>query len=266
MDSIAISNFFVDFQPLGPCSRPRSNSLSTLPNSDPRLRILVADAVAMSCRLLADALQRSRRFEADAAVTPEEVLQSVARRSYGVILISTNFGADVNDGFRIVRDIQDLQPDTAVVVLLDSPERNHVVEAFRSGAKGVFCRADSFQLLCKCIQCVREGQVWANSVELQFVLEALLEPEPMETRTLANSRPLSKREEEIARLVAEGLSNRQISQRLALSEHTIKNYLFRIFEKLGVATRVELALYAVRRGLRPIHPPARNSGLSSPMA
>jgi two-component system, NarL family, nitrate/nitrite response regulator NarL len=266
LDSIVISIFFVDFVPLGPCSRSRNTSLSTLPNSDPRLRILVADAVAMSCRLLADALQRSRRFDADAAVTPQEVLQAMARRSYEVVLISTNFGADVNDGFRIVRDLLDLQPTLAIVVLLDSPERNQVVEAFRSGAKGVFCRSDSFQSLCKCIQCVREGQVWANSVELQFVIEALIEPEPMENRNLLNSRPLSKREEEISRLVAEGLSNRQISQRLELSEHTIKNYLFRIFEKLGVATRVELALYAVRRGLRPIHQPTRNSTLPSSMA
>jgi two-component system, NarL family, nitrate/nitrite response regulator NarL len=251
LDSIVISIFFVDFVPLGPCSRSRNTSLSTLPNSDPRLRILVADAVAMSCRLLADALQRSRRFDADAAVTPQEVLQAMARRSYEVVLISTNFGADVNDGFRIVRDLLDLQPTLAIVVLLDSPERNQVVEAFRSGAKGVFCRSDSFQSLCKCIQCV---------------IEALIEPEPMENRNLLNSRPLSKREEEISRLVAEGLSNRQISQRLELSEHTIKNYLFRIFEKLGVATRVELALYAVRRGLRPIHQPTRNSTLPSSMS
>jgi len=210
----------------------------------------VADAVAMSCRLLADALQRNRHFEADAAVTMEEVLQAVSRKSYEALLIGTNFGADSNDGFRIVREIQEIQPKLSIVVLLDSPERNQVVEAFRSGAKGVFCRADSFESLCKCVQCVYQGQVWANSLELQFVLDALVEPEPMESRGLLNSRPLSKREEEIARLVAEGLSNRQISQRLGLSEHTIKNYLFRIFEKLGVATRVELALYAVRRGLR----------------
>jgi DNA-binding NarL/FixJ family response regulator len=79
----------------------------------------------------------------------------------------------------------------------------------------------------------------------------------METRTLVGSRPLSKREEEIALLVAEGLSNRQISQRLTLSEHTVKNYLFRVFEKIGVSTRVELALYALnRRQVRRTHPPA----------
>jgi DNA-binding NarL/FixJ family response regulator len=134
-------------------------------------------------------------------------------------------------------------------------ERNTVVEAFRAGAHGVFCRADSFQALCKCIYCVHQGQVWASSTELQFVVDALVEPVPMETRTLVDSRPLSKREEEIARLVAEGLSNRQISQRLTLSEHTVKNYLFRVFEKIGVSTRVELALYALnRRQIRRTHP------------
>jgi DNA-binding NarL/FixJ family response regulator len=73
-------------------------------------------------------------------------------------------------------------------------------------------------------------------------------PHSGKEQPLSNGRGLSKREEEIARLVAEGMSNRQISQQLTLSEHTIKNYLFRIFEKLGVSTRVELALYALNRG------------------
>jgi len=95
---------------------------------------------------------------------------------------------------------------------------------------------------------VHQGQVWASSEELLFLLEALVEPAPIATRDLPGSRTLSKREEEIARLVAEGFSNRQISERLDLSEHTIKNYLFRVFEKLGVSTRVELTLYALKRG------------------
>jgi DNA-binding NarL/FixJ family response regulator len=139
-----------------------------------------------------------------------------------------------------------------MVVLLDALERNLVVEAFRCGARGVFCRSGSFQALCKCILCVHEGQVWASSAELRFVVEALVDPVPIETRGWPNSRPLSKREEEIAHMVAEGFSNRQISERLVLSEHTIKNYLFRVFEKLGVSTRVELTLYALKRGRIPL--------------
>ena len=229
--------------------------LAAIANPDPRIRVLVADAVAMSCRLLAEALQRSRRYQAEAAVTAKEVLKALEDTPYQVLLISTSFANDPHGGFRLVREIQNLRPALSIIVLLDSLERSLVVEAFRCGARGIFCRSDSFQALCKCIVCVHEGQVWANSSELQFILDALVEPAPLESRSLANSRPLSKREEEIARLVAEGLSNRQISQRLELSEHTIKNYLFRVFEKLGVSTRVELALYAVKRGLRP--PPSR---------
>lgn len=208
---------------------------------------MVADSVGMSCRLLADALQRSKRYQADAAVTSQNVLDGLRSTSYQLVLISINFPEQPLGGFRLVRHIQELSPGVSMVVLLDAMDRNLVIEAFRAGARGIFCRSDSFQALCKCIQCVYEGQVWASSQELQFVLEALVRPGLMEKPDSSHARPLSKREEEIARLVAEGLSNRQISDRLGLSEHTIKNYLFRVFEKLGVATRVELALYALNR-------------------
>jgi DNA-binding NarL/FixJ family response regulator len=225
--------------------------LESVPNSYLRTRVLVADAVAMSCQLLVDALLLSRRYDAVAATTPEEVLLALDRARFDVMLIGTSFSQDTLEGLRFVSEVRDLHREVGVVVLVDSLERNLVVEAFRCGAHGVFARSDSFQALCKCILCVHEGQVWASSAELGFVLEALVDPLPIETRGLPSSRPLSKREEEIAHMVAEGFSNRQISERLDLSEHTVKNYLFRVFEKLGVSTRVELTLYALKRGKVP---------------
>jgi DNA-binding NarL/FixJ family response regulator len=233
--------------------------LASLPNPDPRIRVLVADAHAMSCRLLADALQHSKSYHAVAATTSQQVLSAMDSDSFQVLLISTSFPEEPVGGFRLVREVQTLHPEVNAVVLLDALDRTAVVEAFRCGATGVFCRADSFQTLCKCIHCVHEGQVWASSAELDFVLDALVRPGAVEPRAMAGSRPLSKRELEIAGLVAEGLSNRQISQRLELSEHTIKNYLFRVFEKLGVSTRVELALYALKRGQVPGSAPALKS-------
>lgn len=225
-----------------------AQALASLPNPDPRIRVLVADSAAMSCRLLADALHRSKRYYAVPAVTAREVLSALESNSFQVVLISTSFPDNPVGGFRLVREVRTLRPAVSAIVLLDALDRGAVVEAFRCGASGVFCRSDSFQTLCKCIQCVHEGQVWASSAELDFLLDALVQPGMIEPRNLAGSRPLSKRELEIARLVAEGMSNRQISQRLELSEHTIKNYLFRVFEKLGVSTRVELALFALQRG------------------
>jgi two-component system nitrate/nitrite response regulator NarL len=218
----------------------------------------------MSCQLLVDALLRSKRFDAVGAATPEEIILTLDRSRFDVLLISTNFSDDAIKGLRFVSEVRDLHRQVNIVVLLDTLERSLVVEAFRCGAHGVFSRSDSFQALCKCVSCVHQGQVWASSAELQFVLEALVDPLPIETRGLPSSRPLSKREDEIAHMVAEGFSNRQISERLDLSEHTIKNYLFRVFEKLGVSTRVELTLYALKRGKVPRTRPLAANTLRKP--
>jgi DNA-binding NarL/FixJ family response regulator len=80
---------------------------------------------------------------------------------------------------------------------------------------------------------------------MEYVLEALTQPRPVRVVSPDGSNLLSKREEEVMRLVAEGLGNREISELLILSEHTVKNYLFRIFDKFGISNRVELVLYAV---------------------
>ena len=221
---------------------------------NPSLRVLVADNVTMRCQLLADALQRSDRYHAVPA-NPDKVLPlletaALDKPCFDVVLIGISLFDKALQNAGFIRQIQSSHPNVSIIVLLDALERSVVVEAFRAGARGVFCRTDSFEALCKCINCVHEGQVWAGTQELQFVLDAFVEHGPMVGLT-PGSRPLSDREEEIAFLVAEGYSNRQISERLDLSEHTIKNYLFRVFEKLGVSTRVGLALYALKRG-RPV--------------
>jgi DNA-binding CsgD family transcriptional regulator len=145
-----------------------------------------------------------------------------------------------------VRQLRTIRTETRAVVLLDVREREQVIEAFRAGAKGAFCRADSMKSLFKCIRCVHSGQIWATSDELRFVLEALAESPPARAmqRGIAE---LTKREQDVVDAVAEGLSNREIAARLRLSEHTVKNYLFRIFEKLGVSNRVEVAFYGITR-------------------
>ena len=234
-------------------SQVRMQPLIPVPNSEPILRVLVADKVAMRCHLLADALQRSGRYLV-AAAHPRKALPLLEKSRldagrYDAVLVSVSFSEEPPESAQFVRQIRELHPHLSIVVLLDALDRTIVVEAFRAGARGVFCRSDSFEALCKCIRCVHEGQVWASSQELQFVLDAIVEHGPA-VSLLPGSRPLSKREEEITYLVAEGFSNRQISERLGLSEHTIKNYLFRVFEKLGVSTRVGLALYALKQSKR----------------
>src|SRR5664279_2032349 len=121
-----------------------------------------------------------------------------------------------------------------------------VVDAFRAGARGVFCLSQAtFKSLCRCVEQVHAGQIWADSSELSEVIESFSQLAPLRVVNANGMRLLTKREEDVVRLLAEGLQNRDIAQELKLSEHTVKNYLFHIFDKLGVSSRVELVLYAV---------------------
>jgi len=211
-----------------------------------KVRVLVADSAAMSCDFLAEALTRDRRYEAVAATTPMEMAEVLARETFQVLIISVRFGGVADRPFDLLEEVKSAYPEINVIALLDALDKAQVVEAFRAGAQGVFCRTDSFQTLCKCIACVYAGQTWATSEQVVFLIEALAAQVPNQEALLPTARELSPREEEIARLAAHGLSNRQISERLDLSEHTVKNYMFRVFEKLGVSTRVELTLYALK--------------------
>ncbi len=94
---------------------------------------------------------------------------------------------------------------------------------------------------------VHRGGVWASSKELLFLIDALSPILPAKAIHLKAPGSLTKREEGVVHLVAEGLTNRDISHELNLSEHTVRNYLFRIFNKVGTSNRVELALYAIER-------------------
>jgi DNA-binding NarL/FixJ family response regulator len=220
-----------------------------LPDVSETIRVLAADNTRMNSQLLAAALEREKRFHVLEPVSDARgIIPAVVREKPAVVVISAELDEDARKGFEIARELHALRMECRVVMLLDSSERSLIVEAFRAGARGVFCRSESLKSLAKCIHCVSDGQIWANSKELRYLLEALGEALPMRVIDTKDAAPLSRREQEVVRCVAEGLSNREIAQRLSLTEHTVKNYLFRIFDKLGVSKRVEIVLYAYSLG------------------
>jgi len=104
----------------------------------------------------------------------------------------------------------------------------------------VFGKSEPVELLSKCVQCVHQGQIWADSQALRVAVEALASSPTVRAVNASGMKLLSERELQVVRCIAEGLTNREIAERLKLSQHTIKNYLFRIFDKVGVSSRVEL--------------------------
>lgn len=219
------------------------------PVRSPRISLLLADETPMGCQLLKNALTRSStRFRVvECATNRAEIVQALSSRDVDVALVSEDLADGPQVGFRILNELRAAFPKTRLILLHKSGSEALIVDAFRGGAKGVFCKSEPIQALRKSILAVHKGQVWANSHQLHLILEALVSASPLRLKSLDRPSPLAKREEEVAVLVTAGLSNREVAEKLSISEHTVSNYLFRIYEKLGISGRVELVLYILKQ-------------------
>jgi DNA-binding NarL/FixJ family response regulator len=213
------------------------------------VRVFIAESSSMACQLMARALEQDHQLISVVGFASEsvEVLKGLSANPSDVALISADLRNGPATGFRVVRDARISYPHIRTIVLVDSPERAVVVEGFRAGADGVFSRDQPFEMLCKCIRAVWGGQIWVSSEQLRFIMEVMAKHEPPPIRSANGTRLLTEREGELVQLVAEGLTNRDISRQLHLTEHTVRNYLFRIFNKLGTSNRLELALYVIKQ-------------------
>jgi len=99
-------------------------------------------------------------------------------------------------------------------------------------------------MLTRCVHRVHEGQLWINGAQLEFLLQTLAQAPATRIVDTRGTNLLSKREQDVVRWLAEGNTNREIALKLKISANTVKNYLFHIFNKLGVSSRVEVVIYA----------------------
>lgn len=206
------------------------------------IRVLIGDSTHMNRELLKTALARYRVLNvASCTNADEQVIATALQHEADVLCISYDAS---NGGPSALRRITGSLPEKPVVVMVDECTERGVVEAFRAGARGVFRRSDSVPRLVRCISAVHSGQVWATSSDLIAVLQALSSAVSLGITAANGEELLTPREQEITRLVAEGLTNQEIGDALKISGHTVKNYLFKIYDKLGISTRVELILYA----------------------
>jgi DNA-binding NarL/FixJ family response regulator len=203
------------------------------------IRVVIADSTKMSTQLLVHALARNSQFSVVGSAVDLPGLLSQLDRKPEVVILSINLEKPLG-GLSALRSLGNSQSAHRTIVLLDSLEQDLVIEAFRAGARGVFARGEDLDLLWKCISCVHAGQIWANTQQLEFVLRSLADSTPPRFVSADGISMLSDREQAVVQAVAEGLSNREIAHRMTISEHTVKNHLFRVYSKLGVSSRLEI--------------------------
>lgn len=155
----------------------------------------------------------------------------------------------VMDGIEVLSEASKRKRvNTRIIVMMTGGERDKAVRAVRLGARGILFKDADASLLIKSIRKVNAGEVWIDNPILSQALESLVTKPSLPAGTDRDQR-LSNREMEVVRCVAMGLRNKEVADKLGVSEATIKNHLTSVYSKLGVSDRLELILYAIHNRL-----------------
>jgi len=224
------------------------------PPEKPKIRVAIAD----DHPIVRDGIRKLLSLEDDLEVVAEagngrEILQIVQERQPDVLLLDLRM-PDM-DGLAVMRTLQQLNLPTKVIILTASEDKNEFVNAMKLGCCGIVLKQTSPELIVKSIRKVHAGEIWLDSHTTAAVMRQFASPQPEPVSPSGPSAkgrersPLSAREREIVMLVAQGYKNKEMAEKMFISEQTVKNHLHNIFDKLGVSDRLELALYAIHKGL-----------------
>jgi DNA-binding NarL/FixJ family response regulator len=217
--------------------------------------VVVAQANQMDCQLLADVIERQCRLQVTATlVNSVSVITTVQDNRPDLVLISSRLEDGRSAGLEAAKTLQVSGATSRAVMLLESDDRALVLESFRCGAKGVLTRNDSSQDLSKCMSVVLRGEVWARRMHVNYLVEALSHTQASVSLNIGDRRAISKREEEVLRLVAAGVTDREIGNSLKLNEKETENYVSDLLEKLGLSSRSELMFLFPARRSQPSEP------------
>lgn len=205
------------------------------------VRVLVADNSRIHSRLLADALRQDASLESlPFELHSSDLVAAALSHNIDVLVVSPTLDEQPSRGLHLLRELRALRPGIRSVTLLNSSKDDAVLAAFRAGACGVFGPNEPIESLRKCVRCVYQGEIWASSHNINIALTALASSPSVRAVNAEGMNLLSERERSVVQCLIEGLTNREIAERLQVSQHTVKNCLFRVFDKLGVSSRFEL--------------------------
>jgi DNA-binding NarL/FixJ family response regulator len=218
----------------------------------PVIRILIAD----DHPIVRDGLRKLLSLEDDFEIVGEandgrEVLDMIQEVEPDVLLLDLRMPN--LDGLSTLQAMQQTSKRTRVIILTASEDKNEFVQAMKLGCSGIVLKQTAPELIVKSIRKVNAGEIWLDSHTTAAVMRQFATTtEAAGGNGSGKSRersPLSTREREIVQLVAQGYKNKEMAEKMFISEQTVKNHLHNIFDKLGVSDRLELALYAIHKGL-----------------
>ena len=228
-------------------------STPTTTNGSKSIRIVIAD----DHPIVRDGLRKLLSLETDMQLVGEagdgrEVIDLVQQLDPDILLLDLRMPS--LDGLSALQTLQQTNRRTRVIVLTASDDKNEFVQAMKLGCSGIVLKQTAPELIVKSIRKVNAGEIWLDSHTTAAVMRQFAAPGSEAAAGGAPGKPrerspLSTREREIVSLVAQGYKNKEMAEKMFISEQTVKNHLHNIFDKLGVSDRLELALYAIHKGL-----------------
>jgi two-component system, NarL family, nitrate/nitrite response regulator NarL len=214
------------------------------------IRVVLAD----DHPIVRDGLRKLLSLEEDIQIVGEasdgrEVLQIVQQTEPDVVILDLRMPN--LDGLSALQALQQFNKKAKIIILTASEDKNEFVQAMKLGCSGIVLKQTAPELIVKSIRKVYAGEIWLDSHTTAAVMRQFASPSEMlgGTGKTRERSPLSQREREIVSLVAQGYKNKEMAEKMFISEQTVKNHLHNIFDKLGVSDRLELALYAIHKGL-----------------
>lgn len=232
-----------------------------------KIRIVLAD----DHPIVRDGLKKMLSLESDLEVVGEandgrEALEQIQMHEPDILLLDLRMPN--LDGLSALQTLQHINRKTRVIILTASEDKNEFVQAMKLGCSGIVLKQTAPELIVKSIRKVNDGEIWLDSHTTAAVMRQFAtaggESHSSGSSSMSSGSsssahsnqgkvrersPLSAREREIVGLVAQGYKNKEMAEKMFISEQTVKNHLHNIFDKLGVSDRLELALYAIHKGL-----------------
>ena len=221
---------------------PAETEIPEVPVKPGTIRIILADSQA----IYRVGIRKVFGLEDDLRVVAQadsidNLRSAVERFPTDIVLME---GSLLNGTANVIPDLLRIAPDVRLIVQAVSSDENHTVELYRRGVRGIISRSISPDLLVRCVRRIAAGETWIDNQSVNWVIEAY-RAQAAALVTPRTQPRLSPKELAIITCITQGKRNKEIAFQLGTTEQVIKNYLRKIYDKLGVSDRLELALYCL---------------------